>query len=790
MKQNILKNNKFKALWIAIHGLVFLALGIMFLCGIRYKINTNLFDILPKTNSSRDVSKADGVMGSKTGRTFLVLVKGPDLESAKNAAISLNNFLCKEENKACFENISLFMDESTVSQISDFYSENRYFLLNEETSQKLYSKEGVDEFLTDSLMTIYNSFSTVHNLDEDPFALGEMELMETLGKLMDNGTSMSMMDGVLCTYKDDSCYVMLRGSLTPEGASITNKNSGVKKIYNTVEKLKKSGTFDNIEFIYSGVPFHSYESSSSAQMEITIISVVSMILIIVLCIYFFRNGLPVFSSVAAITLSAVFALSCVLCIFKEIHILTFVFGTTLIGTCLDYSVHYFVRWKGDMNLNTGAEIRKHLFKGITLSLISTELCYLLLCFAPFALLKQVAVFSFSGILSSYLTVICIYPMFKNPKEKKEIPLTRIFTNKKPGFEKAKKFVFAGIIVALAVVFVFARKNIRIENDLRTFYTMKGKLLESEIEANTVLNTGSSGWYFIVRGDSKDQVLENELALCRQLDEYIAQDGKGTKMTYNATSKYIPTKNSQLKSYRAIENLFSEVLGQYIILGYNAEDAKLMKESFIDNFKSLEGQYIDIEKDIPDFMKDAVSNLWIGQVDDYWYSVVMPMHMNDESYCRSLAESNENVFFVNKVQDVGRELNSLTRLMLVFLTAAFVIMVLIMIFVYKNKKVIKIILIPLITVFACVSVLAAFNVPLGFFSVTGIILVFGLSIDYIIYAVENSEAQNSIAILLSFISSAISFGALALSSFAPVFMFGLAVFVGLTTAVLCTMLVKE
>ena len=190
------------------------------------------------------------------------------------------------------------------------------------------------------------------------------------------------------------------------------------------------------------------------------------------------------------------------------------------------------------------------------------------------------------------------------------------------------------------------------------------------------------------------------------------------------------------------------------------------------------------------MKDAISNLWIGEVDGEWFSVVMPMHITDEVECRQIAANDENVFFVNKVKDVGTELNSLTKLMLLFLAIAFVAMIIIMFFFYKFKKVLKIILIPLVTVFACVSVLGAFNVPLGFFSVTGIILVFGLSIDYIIYAMESSEAQNSIAILLSFISSAISFGALALSSFAPVYMFGLAVFVGLTTAVLCTMLVKE
>ena len=321
--------------------------------------------------------------------------------------------------------------------------------------------------------------------------------------------------------------------------------------------------------------------------------------------------------------------------------------------------------------------------------------------------------------------------------------------------------------------------------------MKGDLLKSEIEANTVLNSGSNGWYFIVKGNSKDQVLENESKLCKKLDDFIEANGKGTEMTYNSISKYIPTKSIQEKSYKSIVNLFDEILPQYIdVHRFDAREAIELKEKFIKDYKAQEGKYIDLENDIPEFMKDAISNLWIGEVDGEWFSVVMPMHITDEAECRQIAANDENVFFVNKVKDVGTELNSLTKLMLLFLAIAFVAMIIIMFFFYKFKKVLKIILIPLVTVFACVSVLGAFNVPLGFFSVTGIILVFGLSIDYIIYAMESSEAQNSIAILLSFISSAISFGALALSSFAPVYMFGLAVFVGLTTAVLCTMLVKE
>ena len=106
--------------------------------------------------------------------------------------------------------------------------------------------------------------------------------------------------------------------MTADGSSITNKSSGVKKIYEYAESVKsglknlESEKNSEIEFIYSGVPFHSYESSSKAQSEITVISTVSMILVILLCFFVFRNLLPVGFSVGAILISVLFALSSVI----------------------------------------------------------------------------------------------------------------------------------------------------------------------------------------------------------------------------------------------------------------------------------------------------------------------------------------------------------------------------------------------------------------------------------------------------------------------------------------------
>ena len=90
--------------------------------------------------------------------------------------------------------------------------------------------------------------------------------------------------------------------------------------------------------------------------------------------------------------------------------------------------------------------------------------------------------------------------------------------------------------------------------------------------------------------------------------------------------------------------------------------------------------------------------------------------------------------------------------------------------------------------AIVSLFALLKQSLEFFSVIGMVLVFGLGLDYIIYATQKNESEDEKeAITLSFLTTAISFGSLALSSFVPVHVLGLSILTGLSAAFICTIL---
>ena len=110
------------------------------------------------------------------------------------------------------------------------------------------------------------------------------------------------------------------------------------------------------------------------------------------------------------------------------------------------------------------------------------------------------------------------------------------------------------------------------------------------------------------------------------------------------------------------------------------------------------------------------------------------------------------------------------------------------FFYSWKQALKIISVPVLIILVTLAIFALCKINLEFFSVTGLILVFGLGLDYIIYMMENEKEKEGpgkvlepFATMLSFITTIISFGALALSSFQPVHLIGLAIVIGLATA---------
>jgi predicted exporter len=132
-------------------------------------------------------------------------------------------------------------------------------------------------------------------------------------------------------------------------------------------------------------------------------------------------------------------------------------------------------------------------------------------------------------------------------------------------------------------------------------------------------------------------------------------------------------------------------------------------------------------------------------------------------------------------------------MVFFFFAAYLVVSVLIFFVYPWRECLKICAVPLFLVIAAMTVLAVNRIPLGFFSVAALVLVFGLGLDYIFYMTGRRQEQGGyltfLGVVLSFLTTLLSFGALSLSNFMPVHIFGLTVSAGLSAAFISAMLLQ-
>jgi predicted RND superfamily exporter protein len=133
-----------------------------------------------------------------------------------------------------------------------------------------------------------------------------------------------------------------------------------------------------------------------------------------------------------------------------------------------------------------------------------------------------------------------------------------------------------------------------------------------------------------------------------------------------------------------------------------------------------------------------------------------------------------------------------------LAAAYLVIMLGVFIYYRNIiTTLKIAAAPVFIALVSLGLHGLLGLPFSFFTASGLILVLGLGLDYMFYLTEDSapeqdragNAGTEQAVVLSYVTTALSFGALLLSSFAPVFLLALAVFPALSAAFVWALLMR-
>jgi len=752
--------SRFSVLALTFHVLLFAGALISLLMG-RVGISSDFLSLLPGIGLSEGFQKADRKFASSQNSSVNILFESKDFQVAKGAALEFRE---KFNGSGVFDDMSLTSDGFDASSFAPLLAKYRYQLMPKEERDMILSNPSA--YQESALALIYSpfTFSSLESLDEDPFLIDD-SIIRGIANKASSLTSVSPKEGVLAAEKDGVSYVLLSGHLSNEAQDITG-SAGIKDMYGFGDSLEEKNP--GLKISYSGFPLHAYESSMNAQREVALITGVSIALILVMYLLTFRNIYVIFLFLVSISLSLISAFSALFIFFPKVHVLTCVFGTSLIGTGIDYATHYYCAFSKREEGETPDDTANGLFKNLSVSMASTVLCYGLIFFSPYGILKQIALFSVFGLISSYLVALGIFPLIV-----KDFMVSDKFKNRKELKLKGapKRTLFVLLFFSLALL-AFNIPRLKVENKISNLYTMSDRLLESEKTMAIALGYSKAS-YAIVEGCDEHDARERESLFSEKLD---GLKDSGILSSIFSLSSFIPSPSEQERNLKAADALAPLVQSQADALGTDANVAL--------NAIEQNREILDLG-DLPEGVRGMLSALDIGEIDGRYYIAVLMFGVSDEGAVKEAANAVGGVVYFQKATDINRQLDELTSIILrLFFIAVLLIILLIVIF--FRKKALRMVSAPLIILSLTLSSVPMMGRGMDFFFSVGLLVVIGLGLDYMVFALGGKK-RPTLAISLSFMTTALSFGTLAFSSFAPVSIFGSTVLIGISAAYLCALL---
>ena len=693
-------------------------------------------------------SKSDNLLvdlSSRFSAKINIIVESNDFEKAEEVSKTIYAKIDKTKMKS---------SDASITEIIEEYEKYHNNLLSNQTRKYLINKQ-YDKVEENAYEALYNPvIPPVGSIEDDPFLL----LTDFVINLNENSQALSSFTPI---QQNDKFYSLVMLDVDKELAlSPTVLNKEVKKLVDIQKEFSKNGT----KVYLTGAPIHSYFASSHSIFEINLICILSTLFVIGLVFWYFGSLSPLIPIGLSIGLGIYAGYCMTALVFRNIHILTFVFSTTLIGVCVDYSLHYFVALKEG---KTGTEVIKDIFKSLTVSLITTVSAFLILLFADFTLLRQISIFTITGLVTVYGIVVLWYPLWLNRrvgktqcphKTDKDAFVGQAIPDNNSN-EKGHASLHLGIFVSkprltaqllsclIAILLIIGLFHTHFDDNIKNMYTPPKTLLNAEKLFTEIAGTSADTSIFVVKGNNLEELLQKE--------EEIADKLNGTE--YQALSKYVPSEKRQKSNQILRKELYRTKLNDFAIFLPVQKRTQLISQNYGNNFLSVNNDF--------EFMK---KNFLI----DKNTSIMVVSGYNGEKI--------DGVRIINFQKDISAQIKHCRRVCLGLLIPILGLLYLLLAKIYDKKSGLKILLPSICAVILVFGILGLFGCPINLFHLLAIFLIIGFGLDYSVFRFTNPEKAGD-SVFLSCITTVFSFALLAFAGFKLISSLGTVLSLGLLSS---------
>ncbi len=733
-------------------------------------IEADLRALFPQQRDDPFADKADERLADLFGDRLLVAVRAPDRSQATKAADLVTAAIDDSGFMRSLDGDQL----QSVDDQRHLLQDHRFQLLTR--TQRAQLESGDLHEIRHRAQASLLGLSTLNTLDprEDPLAL-HSEYAKRLQPVMPG----ELVDNRLLIDEADFSFVIVGAQLTIPSFSLHTHEQVRTWVDELRQRLLQEAV--DVELLLSGAVFHAAEASAAAKRDVTIISLCSGLGILIIYLLTFRRLQPLLLGVASVAFGSLVAVVFNHVIYGYLHLMTLVFGASLIGVSVDYSVHYLCRHQVKLTRRSAFQ-RKHILDGLigalALGLITTLLGYGCLLQAKLPGLQQIASFSMIGLAAAWLFVITVFPIaLKAPLPPPTALihwLTLVPWEALRGLRRHRLFWWS--IPVLFIILGMGLSQLRLSSDMRVLYKPSPELMQSEQTLQELLQGVAPNQFFLIRAESEEALLQKEerfveTALDRLVEENVLSG-------YSALTQIVPSRQTQWRNYSVLsEQVYkNNALAEQFMREVGFDDATI--DGLQRQFTRSRTQSLRLREWLS-VARPEQQMLWLGKIDGTVASMVALRGITDVSALQAAAEKVEGVMWVDKVAALSVILKQLQESAIKLLGSAYLAVLALMWLYFRQLKALLLVTIPLVATATSLAVLALFEIPINVFHIFGSFLILGLGMDYGIFSSQPESADDSCrrAVFLSAVTSALSFGLLALSTTPMVQSFGAMLLMG-------------
>ncbi|HEY8538501.1 MAG TPA: MMPL family transporter [Steroidobacteraceae bacterium] len=734
------------------------------------KVETDILALLPSTQHDAAMDEALDAFSAKLARRQIFLIGANDLADAKLAAASFARVLADSQ---AFANVTLELD-ANASERFDVFLDHRGYLLSAADERALREGRGA-ELVNKAVRAAFTPAGLMQPLGtaQDPLGLLNNFLREQIPSF---GTA--RLDGATLVIDAEAgpyVLVLAESAGSPFASAVQEQ---VMPAIEEASRAARRAVPAAVTILSSGTIQHAAAATARAKQEVSTFGTVETIAVLILLWTMFGGFRPLLLAMLTLTLAVMTAFTVVHFVFGKVHLLALVFGSSLIGSIIDYSIHFFADRFREPGRWSPISAVSHVGPAILLGLTTTLISYLVLAFVPFPGLKQIALFCMVGLIVGCGCVLCLYPIL-TPVSRRAPQLGPRLGAALDRFLRRWRWTPArGIAVAAAFVIALAGLGrAQIQDDIRALQESPAELLENEQQVRALLGSSVETRYFVVTGDSEDAVLEHEERLTEALDGLIASQALSS---YQAVSTSLP---SRAKQERAHELLRSHVYSSgglleqaMSMLGFPAEAIAKRREEF----ESAPGP-LTPEKWLASATSQATQHHWLGKVGERYATVVSLGGIRDVDALQQAASATPNVTLVDRVAETTTVLSSYRKALSGLLALIYVVAGIVLTVRFGTRVAPRILLPSILATVTTLGLFGWFGVPINLFTMLALWLVLGLGIDYGIFLRHGLDNRPTaiLSVTLSACMTLLAFGLLAFSATPFIRSIGLTLLVAIT-----------